>query len=165
MFVVPLLVESGNWRERVDRILVVDIPEDEQVRRVILRSGLPAQQVRAIMAAQATRAARLASADDMIDNSGDALSLVPQVERLHELFTAGEDPPPQLACNFEYLYARERFLKLQLAAFWSFGTFDGGELGKQLAGKILPELKGDAAVTGHDGSTNGLIAHYKALRG
>jgi glucose-6-phosphate isomerase len=50
---------------------------------------------------------------------------------------------------------------------WNINSFDqwGVELGKQLAGKILPELKGDAAVTGHDGSTNGLIAHYKALRG
>jgi glucose-6-phosphate isomerase len=50
---------------------------------------------------------------------------------------------------------------------WNINSFDqwGVELGKQLAGKILPELGGDAPVTGHDGSTNGLIAHYKALRG
>lgn len=86
MFVVPLLVESGNWRSRVDRILVVDVPEDEQVRRVIMRSALPESQVRAIMAAQAARAARLAAADDVIDNAGDALALVPQVERLHALY-------------------------------------------------------------------------------
>jgi dephospho-CoA kinase len=83
MFVVPLLVESGSWRERVARVLVVDVPEDEQLRRVVLRSGLPQAQVRAIMAAQATRAQRLAAADDVIDNSGDALALVPQVDRLH----------------------------------------------------------------------------------
>ncbi len=83
MLVVPLLVESGNWRQRLDRVLVVDVPEEMQVRRVILRSGLPEAQVRAIMAAQATRQARLAAADDIIDNGGDALALVPQVERLH----------------------------------------------------------------------------------
>jgi hypothetical protein len=49
---------------------------------------------------------------------------------------AGEDQPSQLACNFEYLYARERFLKLQLAAFWSFGTFDGGELGARIHARV-----------------------------
>lgn len=83
IFVVPLLVESGSWSERVARVLVVDIPEEEQLRRVILRSGLPPEQVRAIMAAQVTRAQRLAAADDVIDNTGDALALVPQVDRLH----------------------------------------------------------------------------------
>lgn len=88
MFVVPLLVESGNWQERVDRVLVVDVPEEEQVRRVTQRSGLPAAQVRAIMAAQATRADRLAAADDVIDNTGDARALEPQVERLHRHYLA-----------------------------------------------------------------------------
>jgi glucose-6-phosphate isomerase len=62
------------------------------------------------------------------------------------------------------LYEHKIFVQ---GVVWNINSFDqwGVELGKQLAGKILPELKGDAAVTGHDGSTNGLIAHYKALRG
>jgi dephospho-CoA kinase len=86
IFVVPLLVESGGWRQRVSRVLVVDCPEDEQRRRVILRSGLPASQVEAIMQAQSSRAQRLAAADDVISNAGDALDLVPQVDRLHALY-------------------------------------------------------------------------------
>ncbi len=49
---------------------------------------------------------------------------------------AGEDPPPALAHNFEYLYARERFTRLQLAAFWSFGTFDGDELGARIHAQV-----------------------------
>jgi len=88
MFVVPLLVESGSWSQRVNRVLVVDIPEQEQVRRVVARSALPEAQVRAIMAAQATRAERLAAADDVIDNASDAATLVPQVERLHRQYLA-----------------------------------------------------------------------------
>ncbi|GAB3539819.1 dephospho-CoA kinase [Noviherbaspirillum agri] len=88
VFVVPLLVESGGWRQRVNRVLVVDCPESTQVRRVISRSALPEQQVRAIMAAQATRDQRLATADDVIDNDGDALALVPQVDRLHALYSS-----------------------------------------------------------------------------
>lgn len=88
VFVVPLLVESGSWRERVTRILVVDCSEDAQVRRVISRSGLPEAQVHAIMAAQVTRAERLAAADDVIHNDGDAMALIPQVDRLHACYLA-----------------------------------------------------------------------------
>ncbi|HZW14532.1 MAG TPA: dephospho-CoA kinase [Noviherbaspirillum sp.] len=88
LFVVPLLVESGGWRQRVSRVLVVDCPESTQVRRVISRSGLPEPQVRAIMATQATREQRLAAADDVIDNNGDALALAPQVDRLHALYSS-----------------------------------------------------------------------------
>lgn len=67
---VPLLVESGTYRERCDRILVVDCPESLQVSRVMARSGLAATEVEAIMAAQASRAQRLAAADDVIPNDG-----------------------------------------------------------------------------------------------
>lgn len=88
VFAVPLLVESGSWKKRVSRVLVVDCAEDTQVRRVMSRNGLAESQVRAIMAAQATRQQRLAAADDVIDNNGDALALVPQVDRLHALYTA-----------------------------------------------------------------------------
>lgn len=88
MFAVPLLVESGSWRQRVTRVLVVDCAEETQLRRVMMRSGLAEEQVRAIMASQATRMQRLAVADDIIDNDGDALALVPQVDRLHARYLA-----------------------------------------------------------------------------
>src|SRR3546814_16851394 len=70
VFVVPLLVESGRWRERVDRICVVDCDPATQVARVQARSGLTEPAIRRIMAAQAARATRLAAADDVIVNDG-----------------------------------------------------------------------------------------------
>lgn len=88
MFAVPLLVESGRWRERVARILVVDCPEQQQVERVMRRNGLAEAQVRAIMAAQVSRAERLAAADDVIVNDGPLAALAPQVERLHAQYLA-----------------------------------------------------------------------------
>ena len=81
--VVPLLIESPDYRSRVDRVLVVDCPEELQVERVRARSGLDAAQVRAIMLSQAPRAARLAAADDVIDNGGDRAALKTQVAQLH----------------------------------------------------------------------------------
>lgn len=83
MLMIPLLVESGVARNRCDRILVVDCPEDEQIRRVVARSGLSADEVRTIMATQAARAERLAAADDVIDNGGDPSRIEPQVAALH----------------------------------------------------------------------------------
>ena len=83
LYVVPLLVESGSWRQRVDRILVVDCPEDLQIARVMRRNAMRDDEVRAIMAAQATRAARLAAADDVIVNAGASADLLPEVEHLH----------------------------------------------------------------------------------
>lgn len=80
---VPLLVESGTYRARCDRIAVVDCPESLQIERVMARNGLAADQVRAIMAAQATRADRLAAADDVVLNDGGLTKLYEQVERLH----------------------------------------------------------------------------------
>ena len=83
IYVVPLLVESGNYRGRVDRVLVVDVPEELQVERVTGRSGLAEREVRAIMGQQASRAARLAAADDVIDNRGALDALRAQVAALH----------------------------------------------------------------------------------
>ncbi|WP_312511436.1 dephospho-CoA kinase [Massilia sp.] len=91
IYVVPLLIESGTWRERVSRVLAIDCSEDTQVRRVMQRSGLSADAVRAIMAAQVTRQQRLASADDVIDNEDNERgieALRPQVVRLHERYLA-----------------------------------------------------------------------------
>ncbi len=70
VFVVPLLVESGRWRDRVHRICVVDCDEATQVARVQHRSGLSPEMVASIMAAQASRAERLAVADDVVVNDG-----------------------------------------------------------------------------------------------
>jgi dephospho-CoA kinase len=88
MFVVPLLVESGTWKQRTSRVLVVDSREQLQVERVMNRSGLTETQVRAIMATQASRETRLAAADDVIVNDGDAAALVPQIDRLHALYSS-----------------------------------------------------------------------------
>jgi len=88
MFAVPLLVESGNWRERVERILVVDCPEEVQIARVMARNGLPEAQVKAIMASQASRQQRLAAADDVVLNDAGIEALTPQIERLHNLYLA-----------------------------------------------------------------------------
>ena len=83
---VPLLVESGDWRGRYDRILVVDCPTEVQVERVIRRSGLQRAQLEAILAAQATREQRLAAADDVVDNAGPPDALEAQVTRLHAAY-------------------------------------------------------------------------------
>jgi len=88
IFVVPLLIESGTWRERVTRILAIDCPEATQVARVMARNGLDEAQVRAIMAAQVSRAERLAAADDVILNDAGVDALLPQVERLHAEYLA-----------------------------------------------------------------------------
>lgn len=83
---IPLLVESGAWKQRVDRVLVIDCPEEVQVARVMARNGLAEDQVRAIMATQVPRAVRLATADDVIDNGGRIEALTPQVDRLHGFY-------------------------------------------------------------------------------
>ncbi|WP_407279682.1 dephospho-CoA kinase [Aromatoleum evansii] len=88
VLVVPLLVESGKYRERCDRLCVVDCPVEVQIARVMTRSRLPEEQVRAIMATQASREQRLAVADDVIDNGGDLATLIAQVDRLHEDYLA-----------------------------------------------------------------------------
>ena len=68
---IPLLVESAHWRQKLDRVLVVDCSTDTQIRRVMQRSGMTAEQVQGIMATQANRAQRLSAADWVIDNDSD----------------------------------------------------------------------------------------------
>jgi dephospho-CoA kinase len=82
ILVVPLLLERGGLAARVARVLVVDCPEEEQVRRVVARSNLTPSAIRTIMGTQLSREARLARADDMIDNGGAIAAIGPQVERL-----------------------------------------------------------------------------------
>ena len=86
LLVVPLLVETGGKRSGMTRVLVIDCPEQVQIERVVRRSGLSVDQVKAIMAAQATRAQRLAHADDIIDNGGDQAGLAAQVDSLHRRY-------------------------------------------------------------------------------
>jgi dephospho-CoA kinase len=86
IFVVPLLIESGNWAQRVSRILVVDCLEETQIQRVMLRNHLSREQVLSIMRNQATRAQRLAQADDIILNEGELDNHRQQINALHRLY-------------------------------------------------------------------------------
>ena len=86
VLVVPLLVESGSYAERCDRICVVDVPEEIQLERVMRRSGLHIERIHSIMAAQAKRQTRRGAADDIIDNSGDLAALASQVDALHRSY-------------------------------------------------------------------------------
>ena len=83
---VPLLVESGGYRDCCNQIVVVDCPENLQISRVMARSGLAENEVRAIMAAQASRDERLAVADDVLNNDGDLHHLEVQVADLHRKY-------------------------------------------------------------------------------
>ncbi len=80
--VIPLLVES-NQRGNYDRVLVVDCPEDEQLRRLTSRDGSSPEQAKSILAAQASREQRLSVADDVIVNTGTLEDLPPFVTTLH----------------------------------------------------------------------------------
>lgn len=87
MLVVPLLVEKG-WQRLVDRVLVVDAPVAVQRQRLMARDGIDAAAADAILARQASREERLAAADDVLDNAGDAAALDRGVERLHRRYRA-----------------------------------------------------------------------------
>lgn len=90
LIVIPLLVESGDWRARLDEVVVVDCPEEVQVTRVMQRSGLAREQVLSIMAAQASRSQRLAAADHVVDNGPEAKldSLRARAGELHDHWCA-----------------------------------------------------------------------------
>ncbi|HEX5476718.1 MAG TPA: dephospho-CoA kinase [Burkholderiales bacterium] len=85
VYVVPLLVESANYRSSVGRVLVVDAPERAQIERVCGR-GLSEAAVRAIIRSQASPEARLAAADDVIDNGGTLEALRKRVGELHQKY-------------------------------------------------------------------------------
>ena len=82
---IPLLVES-DCRQLVDRVLVVDAPEELRLKRAVDRDNVTPGQIRKIMQSQATQARRKAIADDIITNDGDMESLEQQVTRLHNLY-------------------------------------------------------------------------------
>ena len=95
LVVIPLLVETGGYRDLLDRVLVVDCPEAVQIERVMARSGLAREEVAAILAAQAGRAERLAAADDVIANTAAPEALDTEVEALDGRYRAlaGKAPP------------------------------------------------------------------------
>ena len=77
-------------------MLLVDCPEELQLRRVQVRDGVTLSQARAVLAAQATRTARRAAADDVIVNEGDLEGLRGQVETLHiRYITLARETPRQ----------------------------------------------------------------------
>lgn len=85
VLVIPLFAEGGR-RDHVDRVLLVDVPEELQVQRLMLRDGVTHEQALASLNAQASRAERLALADDVIRNTGRMDDLAGQVGRLHETY-------------------------------------------------------------------------------
>jgi len=88
LVVVPLLLETGAYRELINRVLVVDCSEEQQIARTMQRSRLTADEVRAIMATQLPRRERLARADDVLHNDGDIAALRRQAEALHDRYLA-----------------------------------------------------------------------------
>ena len=86
VFVIPLLVESGDARGRFDRVLVVDCSEAMQMTRVCARPGIDPEVARGILAAQTTRAQRLAAADDVLFNEAPLDEIAARVEMLHRRY-------------------------------------------------------------------------------
>ena len=95
---VPLLIESGNYRQRCDRIVVVDCPEQVQISRVMARNSLQENEVRAILKAQASREQRLAIADEVIDNGDELTNLYPRVSELHLKYLALSSEKAKAKC-------------------------------------------------------------------
>jgi len=93
LIVIPLLVETGSYRDVLNRVLVVDCPEELQIARVMARSGLTQDEVKAILAAQTGRAERLAVADDVIMNTASPEALRSQVATLHRRYLAFSTTP------------------------------------------------------------------------
>jgi dephospho-CoA kinase len=87
VLVIPLLTE-GRRRDHVDRVLLVDVPEELQVQRLMMRDGVSHQQAEDSLNAQATRAERLAMADDVVRNTGRVDDLREEVARLHHKYLA-----------------------------------------------------------------------------
>ncbi|MDZ7585326.1 MAG: dephospho-CoA kinase [Thiobacillus sp.] len=94
LVVIPLLVETGGYRDMLNRVLVVDCPEDVQIARVKARNGLAHDEIKAILAAQAGRAERLAVADDIIVNTATPEVLRVEVAALHQRYLALAAAPP-----------------------------------------------------------------------
>jgi dephospho-CoA kinase len=87
VLVIPLLTE-GKRRDHVDRVLLVDVPEELQIQRLMMRDGVTHAQAEASLNAQATRAERLAAADDVVRNTGRVDDLREAVANLHQKYLA-----------------------------------------------------------------------------
>ena len=85
ILVSPLLLETSQ-ADLVDRILVVDLPEDLQLERAASRDGSDKAAIQAIMNTQSSRELRLSRADDVLDNSLPAGTLLDRVKTLHERY-------------------------------------------------------------------------------
>ncbi len=81
-----LLTEKEEWREKVNRILVIDAPEQLQLERLIRNRGLTQEIAEGIIRAQASREERLRYADDVITNTDSIADLAAEVSRLHETY-------------------------------------------------------------------------------
>ena len=86
LLVVPLLLETGGYRDLIQRVLVIDCDESLQISRTMQRSQLAESAVRSIMAAQISRQQRLTLADDVINNDRDMAHLRTQVNKLHQRY-------------------------------------------------------------------------------
>jgi dephospho-CoA kinase len=86
LLAIPLLAENIAHYRWVDRVLVVDVPESVQITRLIARDGIDETLARRMLAQQASRAERLALADDVIENSGDESALDRAVAELHQRY-------------------------------------------------------------------------------
>jgi dephospho-CoA kinase len=87
VFDIPLLVESPHWRQRLQRVLVVDCLPSTQIARVVQRNALTEDQIIQIMGTQATRTNRLAAADVVLFNDGmDLGTLAAQVAEMAPKF-------------------------------------------------------------------------------
>ena len=85
VFVIPLLIETGQ-QALVDRVLLIDVPEELQRDRVATRDGLDAAQIDDILQAQTDRETRQAYADDVICNDSDIKNLHAAIEKLHRKY-------------------------------------------------------------------------------
>lgn len=83
---VPLLLETGRWADAVKRVLVIDVSEEEQINRLVYERHMSEEQARAILDCQISRDKRVASADDLIDNSGTLEELAEKVQGLHKFY-------------------------------------------------------------------------------
>ena len=85
VLVIPLLAEGGR-RDHVDRVLLVDVPEELQIQRLMMRDGVTHEQAQASLHAQGTRTERLAMADDVVRNTGRVDHLHDEVAKLHSKY-------------------------------------------------------------------------------
>lgn len=88
LLAIPLLAESGGAYAWVDRVLVVDVLRETQLARLMQRDGATAESAQRALDAQASRARRLALADDVVDNTFAVEALDPIVDRLHRRYLA-----------------------------------------------------------------------------